>query len=125
MPELFGIDIKATLASAFAGKLRPGVLRAASTGTKPDPNNVNRAIKSPETIHNFEGFVETRTITDTGTLTRSGEQVITIIAGTITPDIMPKGGDCVVIDNVNYILGDLLSEDPAGAVYEFRSGGAA
>ena len=123
MPNLFGINISQVLASSIAqaGGLRPGILQRQAASAGLDPNNPNKVMpKGQTTAHNFQGFVERRTIREQGTLVQHGVEVISILGGSI--DIEPATDDKVVIDAKTYTLGDLIKVDPANAVYEFRSG---
>ena len=121
MPNLFGIDIATEVNNAItaAGGLRPGVLSRVNPAPAVDPNNPNKVVKGNTTIHNFQGFVEGRTVTEPGTLIKVPIQVVSILGASINTE--PQAGDNVVIDNVKYCLTDLLKVDPAQALYEFTA----
>ena len=124
MPNLFGINIPQLVAQSIqnAGGLRPGILQREVGGGGIDPTNPNRVVKAQKTqAYNFQGFVERRTIREPDTLIQDGADVVTILGGSITTP--PQSGDKVVIDGVTYILGNIISADPSGAVYEFQTGG--
>jgi len=122
MVELFGINIAEVIADAIdeAGNLRPGTLTRITPGTRTG-GSLTGGTNPPTTSHSLQGFVETRTRRREGTLVASPMSVVTIIGASVTPIATPEVNDTVLIDGVTWDLLELLSRDPASAVFEFRA----
>lgn len=122
MAELFGIDIAQVVADSIAdaGNLRPGTLTKIVPGTR-TPGDLTGGTNPTETSHTFQGFVETKTKRRDGTLVSDPMSVVTILGATINPATVPAPTDTVLIDGTTWTLFELISRDPASAVYEFRA----
>lgn len=122
MANLFGLDIAKLIADniAIAGGVRPGVLTVNAAGTRTS-GSVTAGNAPTTTTHQFQGFVETKARRREGTQVPSGMAVVTILGATITPAVVPGVNNEVEIDGDTYTLLELLSRDPASAVYEFRA----
>lgn len=111
MPELFGIDIAQEVANALqeAGGLTEGRLFLESEG-------------AGSAGYAFQGFLEFREVREPGSFVVIGKfAVLTIVANSLPDGIRPSVNDRANIGRFeNGELSDLLSVDPAEAVYEFR-----
>ena len=110
MSRLFGIDIAQVVSDALesAGNLTPGVLIKFAA----DPNNSTR--------HNFQGFVETRSIRRQDTLVVEPAPILTIIGASISPAVVPSVNDQAELASMTWEIVRLIRRDPASAVYEFE-----
>ena len=119
MPDLFGLDIAQLVADAIAaaGNLRPGTLT--KTDISPDPNDPDTLVTTT-TNYAFQGFIEARAILRAETLISETVPVLTIIGASVASSAVPESNDQATLDGITYELGDLVSRDPAAAVYTFR-----
>lgn len=122
MPDLFGLDIAGLVADsiASAGDVRPGTLAHKVAGTRGSGDNVLAGTNPTTTTHSFRGFVETRTPRRAESLVENPIAVVSILGATVSPMVEPDVGDVATIDGDAYTLVELLSADPARALYEFR-----
>ncbi len=120
MAKLFGIDIAATVAKGIsdAGGVRPGILTRVTPGAR-TAGSLTGGTNPTETTFSFRGFVETKERRRSGQVGASTMSVVTILGDTVT--VVPDVNDRVAVDGVNYTLLELLSRDPAEAVYQFRA----
>ena len=109
MPELFGLDIAGIVAGALesAGGLRPGVLRPGSGD------------------HAFQGFTETKSLrTGDGRVEDAavyrGTPLLSIVGASLPAGVTPTVNDRATMDGVTYELLELVTLDPAHALYTFR-----
>lgn len=110
MAEIFGIDIAKEVADglAAAGGVRPGTL--SQNGSE----------------HSFRGFTEVRAASSGDervgdSLVYQGRRLVNIVGASLPAGVAPNVGDTATIDGVDYILGDLVSLDPAQALYTFAA----
>ena len=68
-----------------------------------------------------EGFVETKEDRRPGQVGASTLSVVTVLGTSVSPAAAPEVNDRALIDGVTYTLVELLSSDPAAAVYEFKT----
>ena len=111
MADLFGIDIAGTVADALsaAGGLRAGTL----TQDGED--------------YAFQGFVEIKSVASTDerlqeALVFQSKPVMAIVGASLPAGIEPRVNDEASMDGIDYILGEKVRVDPAGAVFEFQVG---
>ena len=122
MAELFGIDIAQVVADSIegAGNLRPGTLVTTTPGTR-TPGDLTGGTNPTATSHTFQGFAEERAVRRSGALVAENMSVITVIGASVSPAVVPGVNDSVTIDGETYMLKELLTRDPASAVFEFRA----
>lgn len=118
MTILFGLDIATILNDSItaAGGLLSGTLTRSTPGTR-TPGDLSGGTNPTTTDHTFNGIVERRATRRAGELTEVVRPVVTILGASIT--IAPDVNDVVVIDGETLNLVELMSRDPASAVYEF------
>jgi len=121
MANLFGLDIAKIVANEIkaAGGLVSCTLTHITKGTR-TAGDLTGGTNPTTTTHSCQGFVETKTKRMTGTLVEEPMSVVTIIGGSIKPAVVPSPTDTIDVDGVVWTLYELISRDPASAVYEFR-----
>lgn len=120
MPNLFGIDIAGIINSEIAGA--GGVLSGTLTRTVPGTRtagSLTAGTNPTETTHSFKGFVETKADRRPGQIGVQSMAVVTILGASLS--VTPEVNDTALLDGVTYTLVELLTRDPAAAVYEFRA----
>ncbi|MEE8609011.1 MAG: hypothetical protein V3S55_15510 [Nitrospiraceae bacterium] len=86
------------------------------------PNtNLSSGTQPRTSSHAFQGFVETREKRRSDQVATSSMAVVTILGASVASSVIPQVNDSVTIDGDTYTLVELLSRDPAEAVYEFRT----
>ncbi len=120
MTELFGIDIAQTIADAFSGQLVEGALEKKTPGTRTS-GSLTGGTNPATTAHTFDGFVEAKEVRRQGEVGTESMVVVTIIGNSVNPLVIPEVNDEVTIEGLTYTLVELLSRDPASAVYEFSA----
>ena len=120
MPDLFGLDIAGIINTeiANAGGVRSGTLTKETPGTR-TPGDLAGGTNPTSVAYTFNGFVEQKATA--GDLTQMSMAVVTILGASVTPTAVPEVNDRVLIDGITWELVELLSRDPAAAVYEFRA----
>jgi len=124
MVELFGIDIAKVVNDSItgAGGVRPGTLTKVTPGTRTG-GSLTGGTNPTTTSHSFQGFVETKEVRRDGQVGAGIMAVVTMLGDSVSPTAVPTVNDTVLIDGVTYTLLELLSRDPAEAVYEFAAEG--
>ena len=122
MANIFGVDIAKVVAESIAGagNLRPGTLTKVTKGTR-TAGDLLDGTNPTTTEHTCQCVVETKTKRRKGTLVEEPMSVATIIGASITPTTEPSPTDTLLVDGVTWTLYELISRDPASAVYEFRA----
>ena len=120
MTELFGIDIAQIVWDSLrsAGGLVRGTL-VHTRRVEQDDGGYMRVVSE----HEFEGVLDDRVFLIDGTAAPVGQPVLTIVAKSLTPPVVPVANDTVRgFDGhtSSMILASLLARDPAGATYQFR-----
>lgn len=121
MANLFGLDIAGIVNNAIssAGGVRPGILTKTTPGTR-TPGDLIGGTNPTMTTHSFQGFVEQKSERRAGQVGASlGGQTVSILGASVSPAAVPAVNDSVTIDSVTYNLVELVSRDPAEALYEF------
>lgn len=124
MANLFGVDIAQILADSIAGAggVRPGTLTKVTPGSRTG-GSLTDGTNPTTTVHSFQGFVETKEARRDGQVGAGIMAVVTVIGKSVLPFAAPEVNDTALIDGVTYTLLELLSRDPAEAVYEFAAEG--
>lgn len=122
MPDLFGIDIAGIVADsiASAGGVVAGTLTKITAGTR-TPGSLTAGTNPTSTVHTFQGFIAKKTTRADVTLVSETMSVATILGASISPAVVPEVGDTILLEGVSWSLVQLLSRDPAEAVYEFKA----
>ncbi len=120
MPNLFGLDIAGLVNSGIrdAGGVRSGTLTRRVRGVR-TAESLTAGTNPTGTTHSFEGFVEVRRERRDNQVGGASTSVLTIFGASITPAIVPGINDLAELDGDTYTLTELVSRDPASAVYEF------
>ncbi len=122
MPDLFGLDIAGIINTEIANA--GGVLAGTLTKTTPGARTGGQLTggTNPATsAHAFNGFVETKEDRRPGQVGAMSMAVVTVLGASVSPAAVPEVNDTAVLDGVTYTLVELLSGDPATAVFEFRA----
>lgn len=120
MTDLFGLDIAGILSTEIskAGGLRPGTLVKSTPGTRTG-GSLTGGTNPTTTNHTLQGFVENREVRLKGQVSASLVPVVAILGASVSPVAVPEVNDKVTIDGVTYTLAELISRDPASALFEF------
>lgn len=120
MPNLFGLNIAGIINSeiASAGGVLSGTLTRTVPGTRTG-GSLTAGTNPTETTHPFKGFAETKENRRSGQIGAQSMAVVTILGASLS--VVPEVNDSVLLEGVTYVLVELLSRDPAAAVYEFRA----
>lgn len=118
MPNLFGVNIAKILADNFRGKLLKGELYKIAPGTR-SPGSLTGGTQPVQTAYQFEGFIDNKTERAIdGTLVSIGGRVVSILGASLPSGIVPNKGDRLSIEDANYVITEIMSRDPAAALYE-------
>lgn len=122
MPNLFGLNIAAIVAQSIAGAggVRPGVLTKTAAGAR-TVGSLTAGATPVLTTFTFQGFVETKAERRSGQVSAASMPIVTLLGASISGGAIPEVNDSVLIDGASYILTELLTSDPAAAVYEFKA----
>lgn len=138
MPNLFGIDLSRTIASAFRGQLLAGILLKRNAGTRGvggggiappgfpgggggTPTFFTTGTSPTETAYAFEGIIENRDDqVINGTLVSQRGEFVLILGGSLATGIEPVKGDRVIIEASTYTIIAVEERDPAGATFLCR-----
>lgn len=121
MADLFGLDIAGIVNDAItqAGGVRPGTLTKTTPGTR-TAGNLTGGTNPTTTTHTFQGFVEEKEVRrDNQVGASSFGMTLSILGASVSPEAVPEVNDTAEIDGKTYILVELVSRDPAEALYEF------
>jgi len=120
MPDLFGLDIAGIVNSEIvgAGNVRTGTLTRITPGAR--GSTLIGGNNPTETTHSFNGFVETKTARSADSLSEEPMAVLSILGASVSPAATPQVGDTALIDGTLWDLVELMSRDPAGALFEFK-----
>jgi len=121
MAKLFGIDIakEVNRGIASAGGVLPGVLTVSTSGTR-TPGDLTGGTNPSSVTKAFRGFVETEGDRRPGSTVAGSMAVVTILGASVQDGVVPEVNMEVNIEGTDYSLVELLSRDPAQAVYRFR-----
>lgn len=118
-----GIDIAALVAEHIGPRMLPCVLYKAQPIPERDPDNPTAVPTAPDPVAlKAQGFIvdfDPKEID--GTLIKTGDRKVTLIAGTIEGGAVPDGGDSVLIEGVRYHVHKVLSRDAAAATYVLQA----
>lgn len=118
--KLFGIDIAKIVNDSIAGAggVLLGTLTRATTGTR-TPGNLTGGTNPSDVTYPFKGFVETAGERRPGSTSSSSISTVSILGDSIT--IEPKVNDTATIEGEDWTLLELVSRDPAKALYVFKA----
>lgn len=120
--NLFGLDIAGLVADsiASAGGVRDVTLTKTTPGTR--GSSLTAGTNPTTTTHSCKGFVETREVRRSGSLVGDSLSVVSILGDTVSNGtVTPEVNDTALIDGTTWNLTELISADPAGALYEFEA----
>lgn len=122
MPDLFGLDIAGLVNDSIvsAGGVRSGVLTKRITGVR-TPGDLAGGTNPTSTTHSFNGFVERKTDRRNNSVIAEPMSIVSILGASISPIVDPEVNDTVSIDGVTWTLLELISRDPAAALFEFKA----
>ncbi len=122
MADLFGLDIAGIINDEIAGSggVLTGTLNKITPGTRTG-GSLTDGTNPVITGHTFKGFVETREKRRKGQVSGDPVSVVTVLGASVSPAAVPEVNDSVILEGVTYTLTELLSRDPAAAVYEFHA----
>lgn len=122
MANLFGIDIAGIVNTSIAGAggVRPGQLTRSTPGTRTPGDLTGGTNPTTQTLP-FQGFVTRKVNRQRGTAVGNPYAEVSILGASIS--IVPEVNDVIVMDGRRYTLVELLSVDPALALYVFRGEG--
>ena len=120
MVELFGLDIAKVVNDEVtnAGGVRSGTLVKSIPGVR--GADLTDGTNPTSTTHTFKGFVQTKENRRPGQVGAAALSVVAILGASVSPVAVPEVNDEATVDGVTYVLVELLSRDPAEALYEFR-----
>ena len=114
---LFGIDIKKLVADNFKGKLNQGTLTVVTHGSRTGGQLTAGRVPTTSTS-TFWGIVDDYTDREREfEQVEVGDRKVLIIAGTLTPAVVPKSKDRVTIEGTTYEIVGVPERDPAEATY--------
>lgn len=118
--ELFGVDIAGILADATAGQLLSVSIERYAEGARQPGNLTGGRAKVPTTITGIEGFWEDFTRDPPpGVEVELGDRKACLIGDTIPAGGHPLRNDAITIEGQTLYMVQLLSRDPAAALYVY------
>jgi hypothetical protein len=118
--ELFGVDIAGIIADATAGQLFPVTLERYARGARDPSNLTGGQPKTPTVVKGIEGFWEDFTGTPPpGIELEANDRKAVLIGDTIPAGGAPLRNDAITIEGQTLYAVQLLSRDPASAVYTY------
>jgi len=116
MPDLFGVDIQGILKDAIGDGFPLITLRKVSTGDRStaNPSQGRTITKTPYQARGILASYADRQID--GTIVKTGDRNVLIVAGTLPDNIEPKPQDEIVAETATWKVIN-VSRDPAAATY--------
>ena len=129
--KLFGVNIAKTINDAFnqSGGLEQGILtRTTKTRGQSDLSNLAGGFSTTEstTTYTFQGLVMEKEVYQKNTLVTEKVTYLSIMGASLRNTVdgsttEPQSGDCAVIGQSSFTLGDLKEVDAAKALYIFKA----
>lgn len=119
--ELFGVDIAGIVADAMGDGLLDVVVTRYSEGARDANNLTGGKPKTPATVEGIKGFWDDFTGTPPpGIELELGDRKAVLIGDTIPAGGQPLKNDAITIEGVTLYMVQLVSRDPAAAVYVYQ-----
>lgn len=118
--ELFGVDIAGLVAENMAGQLFPVTVTRFTAGAR-DPNNLTGGKPvTPAAVTGITGFWEDFTRDPPpGVEIELGDRKAVLIGDTVPAGGLPLRNDAIEIEGETQFMVQLISRDPASAVYVY------
>jgi hypothetical protein len=118
--ELFGVDIAGIIADNMTGQLFPVTVTRYTEGARAGDNLTGGKPKTPAVVVGIEGFWEDFTRQPPpGVELELGDRKAVLIGDTIPADGHPVRNDRITIEEQTLWVVQLISRDPASAVYTY------
>lgn len=118
--ELFGVDIAGLIADNMEGQLFDVVVTRYEDGARTPGNLTGGPAKVPTTVEGITGFWEDFTRDPPpGVEIELGDRKAVLIGDTIPPGGHPLRNDAITIEGQTLYCVQLLSRDPASAVFTY------
>lgn len=119
--ELFGVDIAGLVADAMGGQLFPVTITRYTEGERAPGNLTGGRPKTPATVTGIDGFWEDFTRDPPpGIEVELGDRKAVLIGDTIPEGGHPLRNDAIEIEGVTLFMVQLVSRDPASAVFVYQ-----
>lgn len=119
--ELFGVDIAGILADATAGQLLPVTVTRYAEAERDPGNLTGGRPKVPAPVTGIEGFWEDFTgQPPPGIEIEANDRKAVLIGDTIPVGGEPRRNDAVEIEGQTLYVVQLVSRDPAGALFVYQ-----
>lgn len=120
MAEMFGIDISGLIADAMSGQLF-AVTVTRYTEAAEDPDDLTGGGRVPTVIEGAEGFWEDFTGNPPpGVTVELNDRKAVLIGDTVPAGGLPQRGDAITIEGQTLYAVQLITRDPASAVYVYQ-----
>jgi len=118
--KLFGVDIAKIVNNSItsAGGVLDGTLTKATSGTR-TPGSLTAGTNPTDATYAFKGFTETAGERRPSSTSASSISTVSILGDSCT--VVPEVNDEVTIDGTDWTLLELVSRDPAQALYVFKA----
>jgi hypothetical protein len=118
--ELFGVDIAGLVADAMGGQLFPVTITRNTEGERDPDDLTGGKPRVPATVTGIDGFWEDFTRDPPpGVEVQLGDRKAVLIGDTIPAGGHPKRDDAITIEGQTLFMVQLMSRDPASAVYTY------
>lgn len=119
--ELFGVDIAGIVAENMAGQLFPVTVTRYTEGARDPANLTAGRPKTPATVEGIDGFWEDFTgQPPPGVELEVGDRKAVLIGDSIPAGGHPLKNDAITIEGQTLFMVQLVSRDPASAVYVYQ-----
>jgi hypothetical protein len=119
--ELFGVDIAGIVADVTAGQLFPVTVTRHTEGERDPDNLTGGKPRVPATVVGIEGFWEDFTRDPPpGVEIELGDRKAVLIGDTIPAGGVPRRNDAITIEGETLWVVQLISRDPASAVFVYQ-----
>jgi hypothetical protein len=119
--ELFGVDIAGIVAENMAGQLFPVTVTRYTEGARDPANLTGGRPKTPATVEGIDGFWEDFTgQPPPGVEVELGDRKAVLIGDSIPAGGHPLKNDAITIEGQTLFMVQLVSRDPASAVYVYQ-----
>lgn len=119
--ELFGVDIAGIVADVMGGQLLDVTVTRYAEGDRDPDNLTGGKPRTPATVTGISGFWEDFTRDPPpGVTVELGDRKAVLIGDTIPAGGHPRRNDGITIEGVTLYMVQLVSRDPASAVYVYQ-----